>query len=408
MEQIKEGSYGFTNHNWDINKINLPEADKYYTDLDNITFAPTGNINDFIANMFFDEACQMIANSIQLFQEGFFDAAFYSLRQSIETSIGTLYLTANQDLIKDWNKLKDGFRQNDMVNFLREKEPTFKEIRNKMKNFFEHIRVIQKITNKYVHKQGFLTYYKYQKCIADSQNKVIHNKLLEDFNDTIKAAIGAVAVYRLAIDPLPILLMDEEIMLRSIDLITMPYSEKFVNEYIGNETIEAYKRTEIYNVYRDYIMKYEKQNDAIFNIIHFQCIEISKISEIIKQLYLLPPIDLLAVAFVSTSKKISHVIIDGCHIYTTETKPTHFDDFLLKQFYEKYFNKKKDFNVQFKNGSFISRIKTYDEYSYIESNEPLDENEINGIKEMSKLIEPKYKKSKLEFEELVKKYYKGN
>ena len=38
---------------------------------------------------------QMIANSIYLFQEGFFDAAFYSLRQSIEISIGTLYLTAN-------------------------------------------------------------------------------------------------------------------------------------------------------------------------------------------------------------------------------------------------------------------------------------------------------------------------
>lgn len=83
----------FETGRWKVRKFALPNATKYIWDIDNITWAETGLIDAFGTNRFFDEASQMIANSIYLFQEGFFDAAFYSLRQSIEISIGTLYLT---------------------------------------------------------------------------------------------------------------------------------------------------------------------------------------------------------------------------------------------------------------------------------------------------------------------------
>ena len=56
----------------------------------------------------------------------------------------------------------------------------------------------------------------------------------------MKTAIGAVGVYRLAIDPLPVLLMDEDVRLRTGDLITEPYSQEFVDNYIGQDTIELY------------------------------------------------------------------------------------------------------------------------------------------------------------------------
>ena len=85
----------FETGRWKVRKFALPNATKYIWDIDNITWAETGLIDAFGTNRFFDEASQMIANSIYLFQEVFFDAAFYSLRQSIEISIGTLYLTAN-------------------------------------------------------------------------------------------------------------------------------------------------------------------------------------------------------------------------------------------------------------------------------------------------------------------------
>lgn len=77
----------------------LPKASDYFWDIENITWAQTGLIDAFGANRFFDEASQMIANSIFLFQKGFFDAAFYSLRQSIEISIGTT--VSNSESRKD-------------------------------------------------------------------------------------------------------------------------------------------------------------------------------------------------------------------------------------------------------------------------------------------------------------------
>ena len=42
----------------------------YLWDIENITWAQTGLIDAWEANRFFDEASQMIANSIFLFQKG--------------------------------------------------------------------------------------------------------------------------------------------------------------------------------------------------------------------------------------------------------------------------------------------------------------------------------------------------
>ena len=228
----------FETGRWKVRKFALPNATKYIWDIDNITWAETGLIDAFGANRFFDEASQMIANSIYLFQEGFFDAAFYSLRQSIEISIGTLYLTANPEKLEKWKALEPGFESGKMVCSLKNNEPVFKDIRTKLPTFFKNLRTIQKKTNKYVHKQGFSSFYTTQSYSwSDHRENKIYSKIISDFEETVKAAIGAVAMYRLAIDPLPIILMDEELMMRSADFITQPYSEEFVAEYIGYNNI---------------------------------------------------------------------------------------------------------------------------------------------------------------------------
>ena len=104
---------------------------------------------------------------------------------------------------------------------------------------------------------------------------------------TGQVAIGAVAVYRLAIDPLPIILMDAELMTRSGDFMTEPYSKEFVDKYIGLENIELYKQTEIYQDYKEWLMSQEKQNEAVYNIIHWQIIDRNKINDILAQIHLL-------------------------------------------------------------------------------------------------------------------------
>lgn len=265
----------FETGRWKVRKFALPNATKYIWDIDNITWAETGLIDAFGANRFFDEASQMIANSIYLFQEGFFDAAFYSLRQSIEISIGTLYLTANPEKLEKWKALEPGFESGKMVCFLKNNEPVFKDIRTKLPTFFKNLRTIQKKTNKYVHKQGFSSFYTTQSYSwSDHRENKIYSKIISDFEETVKAAIGAVAMYRLAIDPLPIILMDEELMMRSADFITQPYSEEFVAEYIGYKNIELYKQIYIKTTKRVFWLMKNKMSQFMISFIIKSLIEI--------------------------------------------------------------------------------------------------------------------------------------
>ena len=126
-----------THDSWYIKPLELCNAEKYIMDINNISFAATGFIHAWESNLFFEEACQLLVNAIRLFLRGYYDCAFYSLRQSIETSIGIIYLTANPDKEDEWKRRCDGFESGAMSKWLREYEPTFKTIREKMKGFWE-------------------------------------------------------------------------------------------------------------------------------------------------------------------------------------------------------------------------------------------------------------------------------
>lgn len=392
---------------WMVRKFRLPNASDYLWDIENITWAETGLIDAFEANRFFDEASQMIANSIFLFQKGFFDTAFYSLRQSIEISIGTLYLTANPEKMKEWKKLEPGFESGKMADFLRKHEPVFKEIRDKIPTFFDNIRAIQKKTNKYVHKQGYSSFYTTQKYSwSDHREDKVYLKIVSDFEETLKVAIGAVAMYRLAIDPLPIILMDGEMMMRSGDFVTRPYSDEFVNKYIGAKNIELYKQTEVYQGFKESIMSHEKQNEAVFDIIHWQIIDRSKFEDITKQIHLLSYSDRLAVVIMMVSTKIPQVYIEGYFHYTSDVKAKHSDTVIGTSYYEDFFANKgnNNFNVPFKNGSYISRIKIKEEFSYIESNEPLNQQEIDLLNYIAKTFEEAFITQEEKLKNWLKEY----
>lgn len=392
---------------WMVRKFRLPNASDYLWDIENITWAETGLIDAFEANRFFDEASQMIANSIFLFQKGFFDTAFYSLRQSIEISIGTLYLTANPEKMKEWKKLEPGFESGKMADFLRKHEPVFKEIRDKIPTFFDNIRAIQKKTNKYVHKQGYSSFYTTQKYSwSDHREDKVYLKIVSDFEETLKVAIGAVAMYRLAIDPLPIILMDGEMMMRSGDFVTRPYSDEFVNKYIGAKNIELYKQTEVCQGFKESIMSHEKQNEAVFDIIHWQIIDRSKFEDITKQIHLLSYSDRLAVVIMMVSTKIPQVYIEGYFHYTSDVKAKHSDTVIGTSYYEDFFANKgnNNFNVPFKNVSYISRIKIKEEFSYIESNEPLNQQEIDLLNYIAKTFEEAFITQEEKLKNWLKEY----
>ena len=170
------------------------------------------------------------------------------------------------------------------------------------------------------------------------------------------------------------------------------YSEEFVDKYIGLKNIELYKQTDIYQEFKESIMSHEKQNEAVFDIIHYQIIDRSKFEDITKQMHLLSYMDRLAVVIMMASTKIPQVYIEGCFHYTSDVKATHSDTVIGASYYEDFFANKgnNNFNVPFKDGSYISRIKINGEFSYIESNVTFDNMEIGVLNHIAKTFEEAY------------------
>lgn len=135
--------------------MKLENANEYVVDIDSIRYATTGIVDAMGANLFFEEATQMLINAIKSFQDGYFDCAFYSLRESIELSIGTIYLTSQKDKIDDWKNQGKGFETGRMTKFLKDHETVFQEVRDKLSDFFEKIRDVEGEINKYAHKQRY-------------------------------------------------------------------------------------------------------------------------------------------------------------------------------------------------------------------------------------------------------------
>ena len=251
----------------------LDNVEDYLDAINQVQLASTGFIRAWGSNLFFNEACQCLINSINLFQQGFFDCAFYQLRQSLEISIGTLYLTSKTEEMERWQKLKNGFENGTMIKWLTDNEETYAEMKQQMAPFFDKIRKDQHLMNKYVHKQGYQAFY------VMPRDKVKLKKwkddVLKDYEEILCDCIGAVAVYRISLDAFPIALSDEEYALRSPDLITEAFSVEFINKYIGEENINAYKKTQIYKDTIAWLSAQPKQNESAYMLIHYQYIAYS-------------------------------------------------------------------------------------------------------------------------------------
>lgn len=386
MREEMEIEYGL----WSVKPIEFTNAEDYIFDISNISEANTGFIHALESNLFFKEASQLLVNAIKLFQLGYFDCALYSLRQSLEISIGSIYLTENPTKKKDWENLKNGFESNKMPQELKNRNTDFKDLVENMPVFFENIRHVQKEIQKYVHKQGYASFYQVRNNPLLLKHKGIpEQQLMDDFERFLKVCIGAVAVYRLSIDALPVVLMDEDILYRSGDFITRPYNEEFVDKYIGKENIIAYKTTKIYKEFYAALLRNEKQNEGVFRLIHEQYYNRKYMDDYIKQRHLCSPIDRIAICIFSISNKISRLYVNGIHWYNSEIRSNNISSSITlgENYFEKFFSQSKsNYNQAFSN-VFISRCYLNSNYTYFEHNEFLTEEEITCIN----LIAAKFK-----------------
>lgn len=253
--------------NQNIKPIQLSEKEEYYFDLFNIENSWTGRMDTNICNMFIMEAEQQLVNAIELFELGYFDCSYYSLRSAVEISTTMVFLSDMPDeerekYLSAWKATDDFPMQGQMIKQLSRQGNVFADMVSKMSDFFASAKALSAELNKYVHKQGLQHFYISRNYSLNRQKTL--DGFIKLFENYLQRCIGVVAVMRLAIDPFPILLMDEEILHRCFDSMTEPYSEEFVEKYIGETVISQYKDTDIYiETYNSFITAEKRRNPSL-------------------------------------------------------------------------------------------------------------------------------------------------
>lgn len=264
-----------------------------------------------------------------------------------------------------------------MVKFLEENESIFSDIKTKMSEYFEELNSIKKKLNKYVHKQGFQTFYISRNHPLNQANN--QEKFIAEFEIYLQKCIGAVAIFRLTIDPFPILLSDNDMYSRTGDMMTKSYSDDFISKYIGTKYIDSYKTTDLYLNHYEWIIQEEAKNPYVSDVVKHQFIDKENIDEILNQKHLLSNHDLVAVILCGFSEKVVKIYcLGGLQMYftnlDTKRKKMSWSGLDFKNFEvnsEKY--------NQLYDEAFISCLILDNESYFLEHNEILEKKEIEYL-----------------------------
>lgn len=271
-------------------------------------------------NMIITEAGQSLANSIRLYELGYFDDAYYSMRSAIELATIMLDVGDNEyeKMVNNMNLFSNKEYRNfraSTLRYLKENGIEFRDVANKMPNFVNEINNTCIKLNSFVHKTGFDNFY----GIRNYYNENFHKKQLDDFENNLISSIRIVAIMRLVIDPFPLLLADEEIYYRSPNIMTYPFNEKLL-EVMGEESIAEFKNTDVYKSYEEELMKLEKRNQEVNNVVMADYIDLNNLENIYLQKHLLNGHELKYVDIASCSEKIILIISDnGFSRYSTSS-----------------------------------------------------------------------------------------
>lgn len=375
-------SYITRRKNENIKTIALPNKEKYYLDLLNIEHSWSGRVDTNICNTFIMEAEQQLVNAIELFELGYFDCAYYSLRSAVDISTTMVFLSDMPDEDREkylaaWKATEDFPMQGQMIKQLSRQGNVFVDMVNKMPNFFTSAKKLSAELNKYVHKQGLQHFYISRNHPINQQKPL--DGFIETFEDYLQRCIGVVAVMRLAIDPFPILLIDEEILYRCFDSMTDPYSDEFVKEYIGETIVSEYKNTDIYIGTYDSFVNDEKKKESVFNVMKHQYIDSNKMDEIISQLHLLSKKDIICVLMVAASEKVVKVYCyNGLEMYFTDRNTNRTVVSWSSADFKAFAEAEERINQPY-NEAYISTFMFDNEHFYVEHNEKFNTDEIGII-----------------------------
>ena len=295
--------------------IEIENVDEYYSLIHEISHSDTSKIfagslsHSAHINLLIKEISVLLTNSLRLYEMGYFDNAYYSLRSANELATVMLDLSDKEDSeiqnnFEDFRKGKYNKWRSTILNELSDNGIVFKEVIDTMPNFKKDIRDLLKELNNVVHSKGMENFYCFRFHTFDEK---IHYKKLEEFKKHFLNSIKILAIMRLIVDPLPLLLTEEELYYRCPSMIIFPFTDKMLS-VIGQESIDEFKETSMYKSMENWILSFEKQNIAVNEFLNYDFINLDKIDDIYSQKHLIPENKLKILDVCSCTNKIVEIM----------------------------------------------------------------------------------------------------
>lgn len=220
----------------------LPEHDKFAEYLRCI-YPMTGIIDKLFCNHFLFESTELLKHSLFLYEEGYFDCAFYSVRQSIENLNNMLYLADDNEKLSKWETKKRFPSDGKIKHDLQEANIAYSEMKNAFPEIFDTYSQLLIKANKYIHKQGFDTFY----LNTREQEQLIRERT-KLFVEFLKHAIGSLLLMNIVLDPLSLLLSDPEVDLHiSFEPLTEPIPIHIFYELFDFDILSRIRQTKFYS-----------------------------------------------------------------------------------------------------------------------------------------------------------------
>ena len=290
-----------------------------------IEMSLTGRSDMFQLNIFFAEASKELRNAVKLFESGMFDAAFYSVRSAVELARVVAYFSGDDDpasseLYETWKKggwfpLDGKIRKN-----LSEDCAPFQEVKDALPKFFDERNNALHRANKYIHRQGFHTFYSLIQRPETRYVGYLH-VMRDEFHSFIMGAVTEIILLRLSVDPFPILLRDPDVMYKIQYIsLTKPLSDTVVDLFLTPKIIDSYRSTSFYSQLAEEFSGNEPFSKAAYDLFNFGIYHHADHDKIMQQFNLLEKSDRIVVRiFECVADVLCIDKVHGLKMYTTES-----------------------------------------------------------------------------------------
>lgn len=368
----------------------LKDRDVFLWATNDIEGSFTGRVDILTSGLhrFFLESSKLIRNAIRLYEDGVFDAAFYSTRSALELARIVTYFSNENELqdseeYKNWRKGGKFPFDSAIRKQLETSGTVYTEIHAALEDFFDEQKSRLSAVQKYIHKQGYRTFY--ERGFTNPEKEKQRQELIaDDFYQFLKGALTEIAFLRLCIDPFPILLRDSRAMYKiHFQGMTGPFGNDFVTQIIGEDKVERYCATEFYLSHLDYFGSNEELTEEAHTLINNQYYDRKSWPIIQKQMHLFSKKDSTAIKLFNLSDKIANIyMLGGWQWYFSDTHSLREATGFASANLSKVKDSEEKINSKYDEG-YLSYFSNFDDDGlWVEHNVPLSNSDISEIEKV--------------------------